>query len=142
MKNVVTFETAKRLKEAGFPQPNFETGQFWYNDLGALTFVGRKELNETGKHDYFYCTSVESGRTDLFQPIADDAFFAPTAIEILGQLGFSYDLTVWSNDFSLCSRVTKRGRQGIQMQIFDSHNPAKAAALAWLAMQDKKDLQK
>lgn len=59
MKDIISFETAKALKEAGFPQPEFETGQFWYNDLGALTFVGRNEVNERFGKDYFYCTSVE-----------------------------------------------------------------------------------
>lgn len=132
MKNVVTFETALRLKEAGFPQPNFATGQFWYNDLGALSFVGRKELNEkTGKHDYFYCTSVESGRTDFFQPIANDAFFAPTAIEILQGLQYA-DLTFRDGKFRV-----------VFEHVMNRHdNPAEAAALAWLAVHEKKDLQK
>lgn len=39
--DIVSFETAKKLKEAGFPQPSPEFGQMWYalhgfDDLGRI----------------------------------------------------------------------------------------------------------
>lgn len=34
--DITTYETSKRLKEAGFPQPEFQTGQLWYNQHKAL----------------------------------------------------------------------------------------------------------
>ena len=35
-KFVVTFQTACRLKAAGFPQPELEKGQYWYDAQGKL----------------------------------------------------------------------------------------------------------
>lgn len=37
--DIVSFETAKRLKDAGFPQPPPAFGQFWYDDRDVLFFV-------------------------------------------------------------------------------------------------------
>ena len=43
MKNVVSFETAKALKEAGFPQPQLEPGQLWYIDCYLVIFLGKRD---------------------------------------------------------------------------------------------------
>jgi hypothetical protein len=50
MKNVVSFETAKRLKNAGFPQPNYEFGQVWYVTCDVATCPEMcKAMGETPK---------------------------------------------------------------------------------------------
>ena len=46
--NTVSFETAKRLKEAGFPQPDPEFGQFWYHNAGSQIAI--MESNDAGGH--------------------------------------------------------------------------------------------
>jgi hypothetical protein len=93
MNNIVTFETAQLLKEAGFPQPEFETGQFWYNEFGALSFIGRKEVSESDGHTYFFCMSVDTGRMEKIRPVADGAYFAPTATDILSTFA-DYELQI------------------------------------------------
>lgn len=130
MKDIISFETAKALKEAGFPQPEFETGQFWYNDLGALTFVGRNEVNERFGKDYFYCTSVETGRTDFFQPVAHSAFFAPTATDILRELRDGSIIGVMNKRFICHSSDFLFPVDSEKTPIHD--NPAEAAAQAFL----------
>lgn len=36
---MVNFETARALKEAGFPQPKFQFGQIWYNSSGGAAWA-------------------------------------------------------------------------------------------------------
>jgi len=59
--NTVTFETAKRLKEAGFPQPEPEFGQVWYSPNGAIRVIYIKTY---------------------------DLVFAPSATDILKEIPF------------------------------------------------------
>lgn len=39
MKDILSFQTALALKEAGFPHPEFGPGQFWYDEDGQLYVV-------------------------------------------------------------------------------------------------------
>jgi len=131
--NVVSFETAKQLKEAGFPQHAAESGQIWYNNHSAATFIGRMQLDEK-ERVYFYCHSLKSGRTDILMPIYEDSFFAPSATDILKEL----DLY----EFSLC-RINGKWLLEIENDEGDgryehiSENPAEACAAAWLAKNEK-----
>ena len=129
MKNVVTFETAVRLKEAGFLQPEPEVGQCWYNDTGLLGIIVKYE----GFRLYSYC-SFETGKT-ITAPekvfYAAHNVFAPTAIEILRELQYA-DLTFRNGKFRV-----------IFEHVMNRHdNPAEAAAAAWLELHEKKNLQK
>lgn len=67
MLDIVTFETAKKLKEAGFPQPSLEDGQFWYSSKEQVICFGHTVDN--------WC------ETDY-----DVSAFAPTATDILRQI--------------------------------------------------------
>ena len=58
--DIVSFETAKKLKAAGFPEPEFACWQVWYNAIGIGTFLGRKVL--IGEKMHFSCYSLGSGR--------------------------------------------------------------------------------
>lgn len=77
MKNVAIFETAVRLKEAGFPQPMPGAGQFWYNETGIAGVL---------------ISSVEwrgfdgDAETVLDGYFIRDFVFAPTATDVLEQL--------------------------------------------------------
>ena len=108
----VTHATAARLKAAGFPQPAFATGQFWYNQYGEASFVGRRDVREKTGEETFFCTSVRSGRTEEITPVHEGAFFAPTAEDILREL---------SPD-----------------KIQGSVSLSEALATAWLAFHEKK----
>lgn len=63
MKNIVSFETAKRLRSAGFPQPKPEAGQFWFDPYGDLyialftqdSFV---HMREVGKNSHGWTTAL------------------------------------------------------------------------------------
>lgn len=95
MKDICTFETAVKLKEAGFPQPDPEVGQVWYNDLYPLMIIEwvdcsfRLEALEHGPEysheilDWFADDPKNSspnfsGEASVFSPI-----YAPTATDIL-----------------------------------------------------------
>lgn len=135
--DITIYETANRLKEAGFPQPDFATGQLWYNASGALSFIGKKEPGDDGK-TYFFCTSVDTARTERMIPIKDGAFYAPTATDILRELGPGHCVGLYNvspHTFAsaeikwLCVFPNQREYSGI--------NPAEAAARAWLSINEK-----
>lgn len=73
MKNVVTFETAKWLKESGFVQPVPEFGQVWYGINGAQCLcIGNVFIDKF--HNRWTVLDVLR------------FVFAPTATDILEQL--------------------------------------------------------
>jgi hypothetical protein len=144
MKNTASFETAMRLKEAGFPQPEIETGQVWFNLHSAATLIGLLDPCEKGLR-YFYCHSLASGRSQRILPATDDAFFAPTATDILYLLQkntrspFWWTLTPYSNEGKWgCIQFERLEGKNIEIEM---HNPAEAAALAWLEINENKAAQ-
>jgi len=73
MQNHATYETSVRLKEAGFPQPEPEAGQFWYNtmfkqDIGVVVGDALYFVNGTG----FTIPSEHSKNYMVFAPTAAD----------------------------------------------------------------------
>lgn len=123
MKDIVTFETAVRLKEAGFPQPTPEAGQWWYNPNGILFVVylahETVELHEMGRRN----TSVGH--------YWEDWTFAPTATDILRE----------TPEYFLWKYKTK-DMWGLSLSVWYDYvqksNPAEAAAEAWLKLNTKK----
>jgi hypothetical protein len=140
--DIVTFETAKRLKEAGFPQPEFATGQMWYNQYGAITFLSKKEVAEEGTHVYFFCISVVSGRTDRIVPIHDGAFFAPSATDILREMQkctrkwFSWILTPPYKTATTWRCYGFEKEEGADFYV-EHENPSEACAINWLKIFGK-----
>lgn len=92
----VTFETAARLKEAGFPQPKkFTVGEFWF-------------MRVTPKLEYEEILVVHTFRAELerqlpgitserWAPDPDDVF-APTATDLLRQLPDYWFVAVSTTD--------------------------------------------
>ncbi len=126
--NIVSFETAKRLKEAGFPQPEFATGQIWYNSFGVETFVGKMDVSEEGTHVFFHCFSLSTARVDRIVPIHEGAFFAPSAEELLRELGQDYIAEYDGQKFVISQALAFVGL------YTESEHPilVEALALAWL----------
>jgi len=136
MKNVTTFDTSAKLKAAGFPQPEIEVGQFWY----AETAYKGGNLEHAP-----LCVVVEmySTRKPLLRRLTCEHMtgevaggkqcFAPTATDILRELGFQYDLSFVSGSWF----ITK---DKDDMPEWNSSNPAEAAALAWLSIHKKKNI--
>ena len=116
---VVSFETAKRLKEAGFPQPQTFFGQIWhlrYNQRYVL--IGTNE-GHIAEHQ--------------------DRVFAPSATDILNHLRGNYRLSC-SNFGWWCDRVEEWPDLAHEFRIvacYNDENPAEACAAAWLFVHEK-----
>ena len=123
MKNITTFETARALKTAGFPQPKPEFGQIWYGPDGvACTFV---------EGLYWVC-----GDGDVFDPPdLSEMTFAPTAPDILREVGGGdIGLYCFNKAFSVIQKGFYDDPYEDYPEFTDS-NPAEACALAWLEMK-------
>ena len=120
MKDIVTLETALRLRDAGFPQPTPEFGQEWYNREYGLFVVGFIDA------PYARATIIYNNRPSVFSkniPNFSGCDFAPTATDILRELGPLFDLSCDCGEF--WCRDEK------------DWNPAEAAAEAWLKLNPK-----
>ena len=136
--NVVSFETAVKLKEAGFPQPEFEVGQFWYADTaykgGELEHVPLCVLVEA------YSTREKFLRRLTCEKMTGEhgvmpQFFAPTTTDILREI----DVKVFIGCDIFHTWSVFEFRIGEIEQYLSQHeNPAEAAALAWMYLQSKK----
>ncbi len=130
MKNIVRFETAKRLKEAGFPQPEPERGQVWYTEYRKTYIILSGDKTIHGHIESWGVMEVINilriyGRA-----------FAPTATDILLQMPDGYGLFKFSGNLFVCtdSQVLK-----VDNPYVISDNPAEAAAAAWLEIQKQKN---
>ena len=144
MDNVVTLETAKRLKQAGFPQPEFEPGQIWY----------RKNKEEQIERQYIVKNwlanrifAVECATGYLYKDVVFNSkdltghnyamwskslVFAPTATDILREMPGAILVLENYGSQGKVWEVWKNG--GL---IADLENPAEAAAFAWLTLNEK-----
>ena len=140
MKEVVSFETAKRLEAAGFPQSAPQVGQMWYTrHLGALCLIIHANETEPG---WLVVGSVESGRISSFTSdlLVLCLVFAPSATDILNHLRGNYRLSC-SNFCWWCDRVEECPDLADEFRIvacYNDENPAEACAAAWLSIHEKK----
>lgn len=94
MANHVTPQTATRLKQAGFKQPEQKPGQFWYLQ-NRLYFIVAILTDTAGKTAILYEVCEENRDPDPLPvrlPFSDVFVYAPTALEILQVLGFEHSL--------------------------------------------------
>ena len=82
MKDIVSFDTAKRLKEAGFPQPAPAPGQFWYNSECVIFYIYAANKNIISKQD------MHSGAFFDDVPMDDSDIYVPTRKQILKLIPF------------------------------------------------------
>ena len=124
--DIYSFETAKKLKAVGYPEPDFGCWQVWYNEFSIGTFLGRK-VEKNGKM-HFHCYSLGSGRTDemiLFH--GEGCVFAPTAADIMKEMKGVFLSPIIGD----CWGVFKIGTS--IMVGFHPENPAEACAEAYLS---------
>lgn len=130
MNNVTTPETSARLKAAGFPQPEYEKGQFWYDEDGNLFLVfGFKNGEISGTYlqrsGYFGGGAIDKGDC-----------FAPTATDILRELDFEFNL--WFSPQKGEYFISKDIGHFCGPENIASHaNSAEAAAPAYLSLNEK-----
>lgn len=89
MKNIVSFETAKKLEIAGFERPMPKIGQFWYIANGELRLVAGSRDGE------FIVNGSFDGRWRelVFDVTFENWIYAPTATDLLEQLP---DCKMWN----------------------------------------------
>jgi len=118
MKNVVTPETARKLKEAGFKQPSYSMCQIWY-DPNGMKWIRMMPSYWTNPENGF---TVDNANFKL-------AAFAPTATDILQYLpGDSMAYVKEDKEWFVFVECTETG----DLSGRTHENPAEAAALAWL----------
>lgn len=116
----VSHQTAIALRDAGFPQPEPAPGQYWYDLSGEII-----QVLECHTDDIMI---LSKGNREIW--ISPSAFrrrfvFAPTAPDILRELGLGYGLYVSeSGNTFVCRELST---------IWTDENPAEACAKAWLA---------
>lgn len=88
MENLCNYETALALKQAGFPQPEPEAGQVWYN-------ASRQAIIITHIGVYAVGYAVINGLWEVWTLQPEDAktaildcVFAPTAADIITEMGW------------------------------------------------------
>ena len=129
MKDIVTLETALRLRDAGFPQPTPEFGQEWYNREYGLFVVGFIDA------PYARATIIYNNRPSVFSknlPNFSGCAFAPTATDILQQLRDGSKIIIMDKKFLCYSPDFEHGIDHPGTPIND--NPAEAVAEAWLSL--------
>ena len=104
MNNHATPETAWKLKNSGFPQPETNRHQIWY-DTDKVPF----EATEFSNLDSRYFA------------------YAPTATDILKELGHEYSIRFYLKKFE-----ARRIVSGRIINRYLHENPAEACALAYL----------
>lgn len=144
MNNVVTYETAVKLKAAGFPQPEPQAGQFWYKKHPStaitLDFVQSVEYNQEGEKQFYTLWVGTDDTGGNFYTIKNHKLiFAPTATDILEQLpGYEIGFFPTAKDlYFLPGAWSMRGLED-ECPSAEHDNPAEAAALAWLKLNEKK----
>lgn len=125
MKNVVSFNVAADLHKAGFPQPEINAGQYWYNQYGTLYYVIEYDADGVS-----LCANMKQRGVLLFG--FSGCYFAPTAEDILRVLGLNYSLGI--------DRKSGIGHLQSAVNLWTKRSAAEACAAAWLAIQNPADL--
>lgn len=132
---MTTYETALRLKQAGFPQPKPEVHQFWYGLIAQwdelLCLVGR--WGQPGQKTLF---SDRYRNEHTYESIKKWGTFAPSATDIMQVLGQDYVL--WFDDspkvMKWCCAKTSSTIHEASAPILHE-NAAEAAAAAFLNLK-------
>ena len=125
----MTYETAKKLKDAGFPQDvwDFTLSNYAYNESEELHLLHYD--NDTGRligNDYESCKSDGIDWTK-----------EPTLSELIEACGhYFYQLTKEDDGSWTCASINGYPKSGFG--VTNSPTPEEAVANLWLALTDKK----
>lgn len=131
MKNVVTPETARKLKEAGFKKSRAEKGETWYAFENRPYFIF-EQTDQFVMGIYLDGDFQTAALPAKF--VVEKYVFAPTATDILRELGGGIYLTAGTECFEVYDdwRDLENGRCQ-----YMSLNPAHAVAMVWLQTRAK-----
>ena len=87
MQHFCTFETAQRLALAGFPQPEKEVGQFWYNINSELCPIVSRDYG----FKQLYGIPIHKPKKEIYF-IGEMSVFAPGIADLLQALGPIYEV--------------------------------------------------
>lgn len=143
MKDIVSYETAVRLKVAGFPQPKPEAGQWWHNPDFGLFVVGVKWFADNREYKIFY---PGTGRSVLkSEAMFLKCAFAPTATDILREMPSYFYIRKYKYQtkdiqiFSIFCEELEAGDDLLQIAKGVNENPAEAVAEAWLKLNEPRE---
>ena len=70
MSDFVSPETAIKMRDAGFPQPDFKFGQLWTTKDGrSWAFVGSKNFESIRAHSWGHCLVFVPTVTDIMREL-------------------------------------------------------------------------
>jgi hypothetical protein len=139
--DVVSFETAKKLKEVGFPQPEPAVGQAWWIEIGtdgtvppALIQIipNQIELARLAEIHFDGISILDSFRS-FYGGGSDGYYFAPTATDILKEA--SNNMMIGYSPFGGFEVYTNHRCLVNGIPDAQHANPAEACAAAWLELK-------
>lgn len=139
MSNHVTPKTAHDLKHAGFKQPEQKPGQFWYleNRLYIIVAILTDTVGETAILYEVCQENRDPSPLPVRLPFSDVFVYAPTAPDILRELGAEWNLDYHFEPKSFsCFKIAIAECQVEADASFWNDNPAEACAPAWEAQNE------
>lgn len=118
---MISYENAIRLKQSGFPQPEKELDQRWFDSKGGLWYIGTLSPR---------CEPVAISLRDTRWEFLHDTtgfVYAPTALEILREID------TYVTDGLNIFRVDASGK--IEASVFINYDLDDAAAMCWLEQE-------
>jgi len=128
MTHITTADTARRLKQAGFPQPEFEFGQMWYIGNALHMYQNGIDHGDIG----ISCEMLKMDANNLVVRVFSSTAninYAPTATEIM------QDITEYPVELRYSKKL-----KGFYIELIESFdpNPAECAAAMWLHLKKAK----
>lgn len=136
MENYVTPETAKKMKEAGFPQPEPRPGQMWFSAFHEIPSIVSHRTDRVGEFMLAPISRVDWSHIFFAGPIIGNAenIFMPTVADILREL--PNKVLFWRNDdLFVCGvqMVDDGDYYAIRFnEVYKNVNPAESVAEVWL----------
>ena len=138
--DIVSFETAVRLKEAGFPKPGFEQDQLWYDGKKYIILI-RKYLE--GKDGNLIGRYLNYGSWEHLYDIVEHVIFAPTTTDILREfdtiVSFRPYVDVVRGHVWDCTYFKSGPAKDGNWFQHQGENAVEVVAAAWLDYQTRKN---
>lgn len=123
-----SFETSKRLANAGFPQPQKEAGQFWFAFDDKLCIIESFSYS----HKILCVRRIVDFKWHFIEN-SDISFFAPSALDVLAQMPLHTTLRKVGEDWACRYPITQNA-----MAFDEAYHecPHEACAEAWIKLHN------